>query len=164
MYKLTPIGILDDNWKPVAPDDPDYLLWLGAGNTPEQDGFPSLADEKIRAIHYVRQQAQQAENAIDALLAGNFVRAMMLNSEIVQYLTAGRPASPSASVYVLAKALADRRGVALRAALETLADRWLTLRSRIATIIVELDRLEDEIDAATTVAEIATVLAGMDWA
>ena len=88
---------------------------------------------------------------------------MMLNSEIVQYLTAGRPASPSAAVYVLAKALADRRGVTLRAALETLADRWLTLRTRIAAIITELDRLEDAIAAAGSVAEIAGVLAGMNW-
>lgn len=41
MYYNTPIGILDDNWQPVVPDDPAYLAWLAAGNAPENSGMPT---------------------------------------------------------------------------------------------------------------------------
>lgn len=45
MYKLTPIGVLDEAWQPVAADDPDYLAWLGLGNTLEKMGFPTVEEE-----------------------------------------------------------------------------------------------------------------------
>jgi hypothetical protein len=42
MYRLTPIGLLDENWQPVADDNPAYLAWLSEGNSPEDLTGPTL--------------------------------------------------------------------------------------------------------------------------
>ncbi len=131
------------------------------GDGPEYEAA-MLAEAKAKALVVVRQRAAEAEAEIDNLLGGHFLRAVMLNTEIVQYINAGRPASPSHTVYALADALAQRRGVSLREMLEALRSRWLTLRGRIATIITELDRVEDELSAAGSVGEITEILGRLD--
>lgn len=123
----------------------------------------ALDRAKTAALIEVQRQAEEQEAAIDALISGNFVRAIMLNTEIVAYFEAGRPANPSANVYVISAAIAARRGATLRDTLESLFSRWRDVQSRIATIITELDRATEEIEAATTVVEVDLILAGLDW-
>lgn len=118
---------------------------------------------KREALEAVRRQAGLQENRIDNLISGNFVRAIMLNTEVVNYVQSGRPANPSANVYAIAAAMATRRGITLRDMLETLFSRWRTVQSRIATITTELDRVTEAIQAATTIEEVEVVLAGLDW-
>lgn len=118
---------------------------------------------KTEALAEVRRQAEKQEGSIDTLISGNFVRAIMLNTEIVHYVDAGRPASPSPTVYIISDAMATRRSVTLHDMLELLFARWRDVQGRIATIITELDRAIDEINAATTVAEVEAVLIGLNW-
>lgn len=127
-------------------------------------GFePDLAEVITWALNYVRAQAAEAENSIDDILAGNFVRGIMLNQEVVEYYKAGRPANPSANVYVISAAMAARRGITLHDMLELLFAKWRNVQGRIAQIATELDRLTEEIEAAGTVEEITAILATMEF-
>lgn len=123
-----------------------------------------LLNRQRRAVmDYAKQLAQDAENQIDDLVSGNYVRAIMLNTEITHYAQAGRPANPSPNVYVIADAIANRRGQPLRDTLESLFDRWRDIQSRIAAIVTELDRVETALDAAETVAEVEAVEASVNF-
>lgn len=55
MYRLTPIGLLDSNYQPVADDDQDYLDWLAAGNAPQWEDGLSIDDHRREAIAYLQQ-------------------------------------------------------------------------------------------------------------
>jgi hypothetical protein len=125
--------------------------------------MPKLETIRVAAIDEINRQAKDAEDQIDQILEDHHIRAIQLNTEIVDYVNAGRPASPSPTRYVIAAAMATRREITLRDMLEILFDRWRTMQERIATIITELDRLIEAIEAATSIEEIATALASMDW-
>jgi hypothetical protein len=124
---------------------------------------PDLATVRSWALTTVRQLAAERENQLDALVAGSRTRAIMLNTEITNYWQSDRPADPNPAVYAIANSLATRRGATLRATLEGLFTRWQAVRDRIVTITTELDRLEEEIAAASTVTDIEAAMAGIDW-
>lgn len=118
---------------------------------------------KILAITIINDQADAAETKLDSLITGKPARAMLLNTEIVEYYKAGRPADPAANVYVIANALALRREITLRAMLENLFLRWRNIQAKIALIVTEFDRLTEAINAAGSRAEIEAILAGAEW-
>ncbi|MCB0208011.1 MAG: hypothetical protein KDJ52_01700 [Anaerolineae bacterium] len=116
-----------------------------------------LTRAKNVVMSRAQQLAQDAENQIDNLISGNYVRAIMLNTEITHYAQAGRPTNPSANVYVISAAIAARRALPLRDTLESLFTRWRTIQGRISAIVTELDRIENALDAAQTLAEIQAI-------
>ena len=76
------------------------------------------------------------------------------------YFVQGRPVLPQAGVYKIANALALRRSLALRDMLEALLSRWQAVQDRVVIVADELDRLEDAINAAADVVEVAAALSG----
>ena len=127
------------------------------------DAHDPLPEIRTAAIVTLNEQAAAAEGAIDSLIAGHHVRALMLNTEIVAYFEAGRPADPAANVYVIANAMATRRGITLRDMLEILFSRWRDVQADIGDIVTELDRVTEAIEAATDEAGVQAALDGAVW-
>lgn len=118
-----------------------------------------LEESRAWALATVRSEARE-----QAISTDNFIDdSPTLAAEILIYFQAGRPTNPSAAVYVIADALANRRGATLRDTLEALLSRWRAVQGRVAGVVSELDRVEEELAAAGDVATVAGVLAGVDW-
>lgn len=126
-------------------------------------GAELISEAKVIALSLVQTEAKAAADSINDLFTKNPVRALMLNTEIVDYVNQGKPASPNPARYVISAAIATQRGDTLKDTLEALLAKWLTVQAAIAVIAPEANRLTDEIDVATTLAEIETALVSMDW-
>lgn len=167
MPTITFLGITVEAPTEEAAKSLAVTSWLQQFNEIDFDTETVSIDlETVRAaaIEAVTNEAKAEESQLDALLSGNFVRAIMLNTEIVDYVVhEGRPASPSAARYKLAAALSARRGDTLRDTLESLFAKWRDVQDRITIIITELDRLTEALESATTIEQIETALASMDW-
>ena len=116
---------------------------------------------KTWALDYINDWADAREDTLDAKLSRSPARAIFLNTEIVQYYNAGRPANPAANVYVMADEMAASREVTLREMLELLFAKWLTARERLSNINAIQDEATTAIEAAATIADIAAILAAL---
>lgn len=125
-----------------------------AGSNP-----PPLEDLRSWALSNIKKIAKKQRSDLDDIVSDNIT----LANEIVIYYLNDRPADPQPGVYVIADAIATRRGVTLRTILENLLTRWQAIQADIANVMPELDRLLDEVDAATTIEEIETALASATW-
>lgn len=121
--------------------------------------LPPLAAVKARALAVVRGEARERAAAVDQLVSGH----PTLATEVVIYFQAGRPADPNPAIYVIAAALASRRGADLRATLEGLLTRWRNVQAAVAGLVTELDRVEGEIQNASDIAGVQDTLAGLVW-
>lgn len=115
------------------------------------------------ALLYVRQAASEAESSFDARITSSPTKAIFLNTEIVEYYAQGRPTNPNANIFVVANAMATRRGITLHDMLKSLFLKWRNIQSSIADIVTELDRLVDEIETAVTIEEIQSILEGVNF-
>lgn len=115
------------------------------------------------ALLYVRQAANDAESGFDDRITSSPTKAIFLNTEIVEYYKQGRPANPAANVFVVADAMATRRGITLHDMLEILFLKWRAIQTQIAAIVTELDRLIEAIEAAVTIEEIQAILESINF-
>lgn len=148
----------------------DNYIRAKFGRYDDNDQYIEPDIEVIRpwAIEQINRLAAEQEDAIDSLISGHVARAVMLNTEIVTYFQAGRPANPQANIYVIADAITTRRqnndpGITLHDTLESLFSRWRMVQSRIAVIITELDSAVEAINTAATIGEVVIILANLAW-
>ena len=139
-YIRAKFGSYDDNDQYIAPDVETIRVW---------------------AITAVNDWADAREDTLDAKLSKSPARAIFLNTEIVQYFNAGRPANPAANIYVMAAEMAASRGIALRAMLELLLTKWIAARDKLASINAVQDEATTAIEAAATIEEVAAILAAL---
>ena len=157
-------------------ETPEVLRLLNAGHllvlpdgsqvhplhfTPVDFANDDIAEARVWAITAVDDWADAREDTLDAKLSKSPARAIFLNTEIVQYFNAGRPATPSGNIYVMANSRAVRKNIPLRTVLENRLAKWISVRAMIATLDDALEEAIEAIEAAATIDDIAAILADL---
>jgi len=122
-----------------------------------------LAEGKTEIQAAVKLAAGAAFAALDEEFTSGYTQAIFLSQEVYRYVDKA-PANPSAVTYNFAEAYRVKRGDAsLTVTLTWLAQKYADVKGELITIFTEDYQARAAIAAAGDLAEIETILAGIDW-